>query len=104
YVIATQWNLPIVCVALVGTHASRRQLMMFQDIHQRAGYVPILISLDADEAGRQASHHLFVHLNREKQIAMELALLANIKDIGDLGIHPQGRTLLQAVLEQALCS
>jgi hypothetical protein len=64
YVIASQWELPIVCVALVGTHASMRQLVMLLDLQRRAGQVPLLISLDADDAGRQASTHLLNQLRQ----------------------------------------
>lgn len=102
YVIASQWALPIVCVALVGTHASMRQLVMLLDLQQRAGHVPLLISLDADEAGRQASAYLLAQLHPRTSSVSELAPIAGMKDIGDLGIHPNGFSFLQASIEQAL--
>ncbi len=102
YVIASQWDLPVVCVALVGTHASMRQLVMLLDLQQRANMVPLLISLDADEAGRQASAHLLAQLCQKTPAVSELAPIAAAKDIGDLGIHPEGYPLLQAAIEYAL--
>jgi DNA primase len=102
YVIASQWDLPVVCVALIGTHPSRRQLTLLLDLQQRAGQVPLLISLDADDAGRQASSHLLTQLRQHTALVTELAPIANVKDIGDLGIHPNGSSFLQASIEQAL--
>jgi DNA primase len=104
YVIASQWDLPIVCVALVGTHASRRQLARLLDLQQRANHVPLLISLDADEAGRQASQQLLAQLRQQTPSVRELAPIADhaIKDIGDLGMHPHGLPLFHAALEQAM--
>lgn len=104
-VIASQWDLPIVCVALVGTYASRRQLTLLLDLQRRANQVPLLISLDADEAGRQASQHLLAQLRQRTALVSELAPIVGhaVKDIGDLGMHPNGLTLLQRALEQALC-
>ena len=104
YVIASQWELPIVCVALVGTHASMRQLVTLLDLQQRAGNVPLLISLDADESGRQASSHLLTQLHQRTSFVSELAPIAGTKDIGDLGIHPNGYALLQTSIEHALVS
>ncbi len=73
YVIASQWDLPVVCVALVGTHASMRQLVMLLDLQQKANMVPLLISLDADAAGRQASAHLLTQLQQRTAVVHELA-------------------------------
>ena len=102
YVIASQWDLPILCVALIGTYASYRQLMLLLDLQQRAHQVPLLISLDADEAGQQASQHLLTQLRQRTPLVTELAPIAEVKDIGDLGILPGGSSLLQASIEQAL--
>jgi DNA primase catalytic core len=102
YVIASQWDLPMVCVALIGTHASMRQLVTLLDLQQRVGHVPLLLSLDADDAGRQASHHLLVQLRQRTSAVSELPPLAQAKDIGDLGIHPDGSSFLQEAIEQAL--
>jgi len=102
YVIASQWHLPVACVALVGTHASMRQLITLLDLQQRAGYVPLLISLDADDAGRQASRHLLAQLRQRTSQVVELTPIAGMKDIGELGVHPQGYALLYTALERAL--
>jgi DNA primase catalytic core len=102
YVIASQWDLPVVCVALIGTHASMRQQVMLLDLQQRANNVPFLLSLDADDAGRQASAHLLSQLRQRTAAVSELPLIAGVKDIGDLGIHPEGYCLLRAAIEQAL--
>ena len=102
YVIASQWDLPVVCVALVGTHASMRQLVMLLDLQQKANMVPLLISLDADAAGRQASAHLLTQLQQRTAVVHELAPITGVKDIGDLGIHPEGYSLLHTSIEQTL--
>jgi DNA primase len=102
YVIATQWDLPVVCVALIGTHASMRQLDMLLDLQQRAGHVSLLISLDADEAGKQASAHLLTQLGQSTSAIRELAPIAGAKDLGELGMLPGGASFLQASIEQAL--
>jgi DNA primase len=102
YVIASQWDLPVVCVALVGTYASLRQLTLLLDLQQRAQQVPLLISLDADEAGRQASHHLLAQLRQRTPYVTELAPIAGVKDIGDLGILPGGMSFLQASLAASI--
>jgi DNA primase catalytic core len=102
YVIASQWDLSVVCVALIGTYASRRQLTLLLDLQQRTDQVPLLISLDADTAGRQASHHLLAQLRQRTPRVTELAPIGEAKDIGDLGILPNGVSFLQASIEQAL--
>jgi DNA primase len=102
YVIASQWDLSVACVALIGTHASRRQRDMLLDLQQRAGTIPLLINLDADEAGRQASHHLLTHLRQSTPHVTELLPIAGVKDLGELGMLPGGASFLQASIEQAL--
>lgn len=106
YVIATQWALqgalPIVCVALVGIYASRRQLGLLLDLQQRANQVPILVSLDGDDAGQQANLRLLQQLHHLQRPALVLPPIAGAKDIGDLGVHPKGKHLLVHAVEQAL--
>ena len=79
-----------------------RQLVPLLDLQQRVGNTPLLLSLDADDAGRQASHHLLVQLRQRTSAVSELPPLPQAKDIGDLGIHPDGYSFLQEAIEQAL--
>ncbi|GHO88154.1 CHC2 zinc finger domain-containing protein [Dictyobacter formicarum] len=101
YVLAVQWKLPVLCVALVGTHASRRQLSLLLDVQRRSN-APFLLALDADEAGQQASVHLLAQLQRAGARSTVLAPVAQAKDIGDLGTQAGGRTLLTHAIERTL--
>lgn len=104
YILAIQWHLPVLCVALIGTHASQHQCASMIDLQQRAGNVPILLSLDADDAGRQASHQMYQRLLQLHRPAVEMASIEDAKDIGDLGIRPHGELLVLAAIEHVLGS
>ena len=102
YVIATQWQLPIWCVALIGTHASRYQLAALLDLQERAQGCPILLGLDADEAGRRASFQLMMQIARHERSVGEVLPIYGVKDIGDLARRPDGRDLLEQNIQYAL--
>lgn len=102
YVIASQWELPIVCVALIGTAASRRQLAAILELQQRAHQVPLLISLDADDAGRQGSQMLLTHLRQQTTSVEEIAPIAGVKDLGELALQPDGPSVFWAAIKAAL--
>jgi DNA primase len=102
YVIATQWSLPLICVALIGTHASTYQFATLLDLQQRAGHVPILLALDADEVGIQASRFLSQRLQKLQRPVWTLPPIEQAKDLGDLGVHPHGYSLITTTINQAL--
>ncbi len=102
YVIATQWLLPIWCVALIGTHASRSQLAALLDLQERAQGCPILLSLDTDEAGRRASFQLMMQIARHERSVGEVLPIYGVKDIGELAQRPDGRDLLEQNIQYAL--
>ena len=102
YVIATQWLLPIWCVALIGTHASRSQFAALLDLQERAQGCPILLGLDADEAGRRASFHLMMQIARHERSVGEVLPIYGVKDIGELALRPDGRDLLEQNIQYAL--
>jgi DNA primase len=102
YVIATQWLLPIWCVALIGTHASRSQLAALLDLQERAQGCPILLGLDADEAGRRASFQLMMQIARHERSVGEVLPIYGVKDIGELAQRPDGRDLLEQNIQYAL--
>lgn len=102
FVIAAQWQLPIWCVALIGTHASRRQLAALLELQQRARGVPILLGLDADEAGRQATMRLMEQIAERGRRVEELLSLDGAKDIGELGRRADGREVLGTSIQDTL--
>jgi DNA primase len=92
YLIAHEWQLPVLCVALLGTHASQQQLQQLLHLHTVSA-LPLLLWLDADERGREGTMHLLKHLTgRPVSLMPEMAL---VKDLADLGAHPSGYTRLQ---------
>jgi hypothetical protein len=91
YVIATQWDLLIVCVALLGTHASRRQLVMLLDLFRRTR-VPDILSFDAEDAGRQASHDLLALLTAYCMPVRVISAINGARDPGELVHHAAGRS------------
>jgi DNA primase len=102
YVIATQWLLPIWCVALIGTHASRSQLAALLDLQERAQGCPILLGLDTDEAGRRASFQLMMHIACQQRSVGEVLPIYGVKDLGELALRPDGRDLLEQNIQYAL--
>jgi DNA primase len=102
YVIATQWLLPIWCVALIGTHASRSQFAALLDLQERAHGCPILLGLDADEAGRRASFQLMMHIACQQRSVGEVLPIYGVKDLGELALRPDGRNLLEQNIQYAL--
>jgi DNA primase catalytic core len=54
YVLARAWELPCLCVAFLGTHASRSQRQALLHLHEVSG-LPFIDWHDADERGRLAS-------------------------------------------------
>ncbi len=91
YVLARAWELPCLCVAFLGTHASRSQLRALLHLHQVSG-LPFIDWHDADERGRLASLHLLAQLH-----GLPVRLfpeIADSKDLADLGTQPDGYTRL----------
>lgn len=87
YVLAKEWRLPVLCVALLGTHASRQQLQALVHLHEVSG-LPFLISLDADLPGRDATLHLLTQLaGLPARLFPELTIS---KDVADLGTRSDG--------------
>ena len=101
YVIAVGWSLPVLCVALLGTHASRSQCQMVQALFELCG-APLLVSLDDDAAGRAGTSQLLAQLHAQGLPARSLAPLAPAKDIGDLALQPGGRTRLLSLLSETV--
>jgi DNA primase len=105
YLLPLQWKMPVLCVALLGTHASQRQVGALCDLYQKAGGVPVIIGLDRDEAGQQGTVRLRAQLESQLprgSTVMTLPPLASAKDLGDLGTLPEGARMLQAALRTAL--
>ena len=86
YVLARQWELPVLPVALLGTHPSRRQWAELLHLQQVTG-LPIIDWHDADEAGRQAA--LQVH-ERAPGPLLLFPEMAGVNDLADLSQRPDG--------------
>ena len=110
YIIATGWDLPILPTAFLATHPSRKQLAELLDLQQRAGGVPLLLQLDGDSPGQEATTHLIRALDEQSVRYEVLSPLPRVpapaptyKDLGEIGpLGMAGRTLLLAHLERVL--
>ena len=85
-----RWRLP--AIGLGGTHASSRLVDALQRFER------IYVALDNDPAGQEATQRLTERLG---QRAIPIALPPGLKDINDLGLHPDGRLLLVRTLEES---
>ena len=98
YVVAQGWNLPVLCVALLGTHPSPGQLAELVDLHRRAEGAPVLLALDSDAAGRSATQELARALASLDVPALIVPEMPGAKDLGDLALRPDGRACLLRTL------
>ncbi len=99
YVIASQWHLPVVCVALLSTWASQLQIQEIKELLNRFKGVPVLIFLDADGAGARSTPTLLAQLQPYGRCVPSID---GAKDIGELGTIPDGRKRLLQTLEATL--
>ncbi len=104
YVLLRQWDLPILPVALVGTHASFSQFSLLLDLQREAGDLPILLCLDADDAGRQGTARLQSQIAAQGRRVGVMLPMEQAKDIGDLGLRHDGRELVMQCIQQALAT
>ena len=110
YVIATGWDLPVLPTALLSTYPSRRQLAELLDLQQRAGGLPLLLQLDGDNPGKEATAHFTRALDERELRYQVLPPLLRLpvpsptyKDLGELGpLGLVGRAQLFASIERAL--
>jgi DNA primase len=91
YVLARQWMLPVLPVALLGTYPSRSQWAQLLHL-QRVSGLPVIDWHDADEPGRQAA--LQVH-ERVPGPLIPFPEIAGVNDLADLGLRPDGLVRLQ---------
>ena len=102
FVLAWQWQLPVCCVALLSTWASQLQLDEIGELYEHIKGTPVLVFLDADPSGARSTPVLLSQLQRRGLPVMPLPPLAEVKDIGELGILPDGRERLLSALSQTL--
>jgi DNA primase len=102
YVVAHGWRLPVPCVALAGTQASRAQLGELAELHSKAGGIPILLSLDADGAGRAGAARLARQLYADGVPNITLPAVDDAKDVADLATQHGGRRRYLAMLHAVL--
>ena len=86
YVLAQQWALPVLPVALLGTHPSRRQWAELLHLQQVTG-LPIIDWHDADEAGRQAALQVY---ERAPGPLLLFPEMVGVNDLADLSQRPDG--------------
>ena len=100
YVIATGWDLPVACVALCSTGASPFQLGELAALQCMTPKQPLLIALDGDPPGQQATPHLLADLQAVQVPAVAVPPIPGATDIGDLGpLRAIGRQRLLAVVQ-----
>ena len=85
-----QWGLPA-CAAL-GTQGVERVASALR------GCPCVFLAFDADDAGREATRRLAGLLGRR---AVVVTLPQGVGDVGELAVHPQGRSLFQHLLAWA---
>jgi DNA primase len=101
--IALQWCLPVYTVALIAAWGSCGQVRELLDLAMRGGGVSILIGLDDDEAGQTATVGLLSQLRgRGVPTTVVPHPDAGGKDLGDLGLRPEGRSLYLPCLRRAI--
>lgn len=98
YIVAQSWHLPVLCVALLGTHPSPGQLAELVDLHRRAEGAPVLLALDSDAAGQSATQELARALASLDVPALIVPEVPGAKDLGDLALRPDGRACLLRTL------
>ena len=91
YVLARQWDLPVIPVALLSTHPSRTQFEQLLNLQRLSG-LPIIDWHDADERGRMGALHLYNLLHGYSRLM--LPEMTGIKDLADVAVHPFGSTRL----------
>ena len=94
---AQQWRLPLPCVALVGAHASRQQLL---ELMAFAAGRPIWLALDADPAGDAGAEHLRAALISARYAGpiYRLRPPVDAKDFGDIAGRLDARAALLRLL------
>ena len=110
YVIAMGWDLPVLSTALLSTYPSRQQLAELLDLQQRADGAPLLLQLDGDSPGQEATRHLVRTLNEQgvryevlPPVARVPTSASTYKDLGEIGpLGHAGRALLLTHLERVL--
>jgi DNA primase len=102
-VIALQWCLPVYTVALIAAWGSCGQVRELLDLATLGGGASVLLGLDDDEAGQTATVGLLSEL-REMGVPATVVPHpeAGGKDLGELGLRPEGRSLYLPCLRRAL--
>ena len=102
-VIALQWCLPVYTVALIAAWGSCGQVRELLDLATLGGGASVLLGLDDDEAGQTATVGLLSEL-REMGVPTTVVPHpdAGGKDLGELGLRPEGRSLYLPCLRRAL--
>ena len=102
-VIALQWCLPVYTVALIAAWGSCGQIRELLDLARRTGGASVLLGMDNDEAGQTATVGLLSEL---REIGVPTTVVphpeAGGKDLGELGLLSEGRSLYLPCLRQAL--
>ncbi len=87
YVLARQWELPAVPVALLSTHPSRFQWEQLLHLQTISG-LPVLDWHDADERGRLGALSTWERLHGYPRLM--LPEIEGVKDLADVALHPFG--------------
>ncbi len=85
-----------------GALPSNNSQALLQTLQEQSGGLPIILALDGDEAGRQATRRLQKQLQSTGGPVVVLPPFAHAKDLGDLGPQQQGRQRAMQHIQQAL--
>lgn len=90
-IVALQWGLPVYPLALAAAWPSARQIGELLDLYECSGGAAILLALDDDEAGHAATVALLNTLRKPGVASTVVPATRMGKDLGDLGLLPEGR-------------
>jgi len=101
-IIAQQWKLPVYPLAFAAAWPSSRQIGELLDLYERSGGAAILLGLDDDEAGHAPTVALLNTLRRPGVPSTVVPATRLGKDLGELGLLPEGRQRYLSSLTSAL--
>ncbi len=103
YTIASGWDLPVVPVALNSTGASPYQVQELATLQRYTPTQPLLIALDGDRPGQEATPYLLRALQAAQVPAIAVPPIPGAIDIGELGpLGARGRHRLLSVVQPLL--
>lgn len=88
YVVAREWDVPALPIAILGTHSSSHQIQTLFHLQDLSGGLPFLHWSDNDERGGAASIHFFDQVRGRP--AASFPTIVGVKDFAELAEHNDG--------------